>query len=117
MELEEIQARRRKEHLVTIAGRNQRRCSDWPIYGSDLRDSCQAITNSTTSAFASERKSGSLPVNTWRLGYTHCINAQTSSHHPSFFWTQTDALATSILSIQDRVDQLKNIFSRYFHKK
>ena len=112
-----MRARRRKEQLATIAARNQRRCSDWPVYGSDLRESCQAITNSTTSAFPSERKPGSLAVNSWRLGYTHCINAQRNSHHPSFFWTQTDALAASILSIQDRVDQLKNIFSRYNHQK
>lgn len=56
------------------------------------------------------------PVNDehyWRCtGHVNCINAQYAKHVYSLCYTLTNALANSVKSIEERIQELSDTFSR-----
>ncbi|XP_014280973.1 helicase domino isoform X2 [Halyomorpha halys] len=95
--LENLRKRRRKDKLELIARINEVRCQALPIYGSDL------LSSLTLDDVPDDNKDC--------IGIVHCRNAL--SPNPLLFWNQTHALSAAIHSIQDRVAELSDIFSRF----
>ncbi|CAH1401524.1 unnamed protein product [Nezara viridula] len=95
--LENLRKKRRKEKLELIARVNEVRCQALPIYGSDL------LSSLTLDEVPDENKDC--------IGTVHCRNAL--SPNPLLFWNQTHALTAAIHSIEDRVAELSDIFSRF----
>ncbi|KAF4529302.1 hypothetical protein B566_EDAN011396, partial [Ephemera danica] len=106
-ELEELYKRERKEKLTMLATINARRCVAQPLYGADLINQLH-MTNAPASPctlFSNFPWSGGA-------GYIQCLQLQhTPMEHR--LWTSTEALDNAIYSHEDRVEQLKDIFSRF----
>lgn len=82
---------------------NTIRCSACPMYGTDLVTTLRLIDE--------------LPQDyDWTLdnwlcsGYIHCHHVH---NNVNLYWQQTRSLADTILSIEQRMEQLKNILVRY----
>ena len=96
--MERLRITRRREKLRRLANVNESRCQALPIYGVDL--------------VSSLRLHDECSNEDWRwTGRLHCLNA--IKKDPKLFWTQCEALSNAILSVEDRVAQMSELFSRY----
>uniref|UniRef100_A0A0K8SA08 Helicase domino n=2 Tax=Lygus hesperus TaxID=30085 RepID=A0A0K8SA08_LYGHE len=94
----QLRKRRRQEKLAMLAKVNETRLQAMPIYGVDL----------VASVSCKDR----LSEQDWRWsGYVNCRKAVNPD--PRYHWEQTKALQEAIYSVEDRVAQLSEVFSRF----
>lgn len=88
--LEEKRKKWRQEKLAHTAIINEQRCSSAPVYGWDLVRALRLVD---------------LP------DVSPCNLAHNS--HTSLYWYQTEALSKAVLSVEDRLQELKHLIDRY----
>ncbi|XP_075220289.1 domino helicase isoform X2 [Lycorma delicatula] len=101
--LEERRKARRMEKLKRLAAVNKRRCLAYPIYGEDLKTALRLVDLDPP------------PGMHWRCsGFLHCLHTMCqNSDYGENYWTQTNVLRSAILSVEQRLEQLNDIISRF----
>jgi len=98
----------RADKLEQLYRQNVRRCSWYPMYGSDCHSVLDCLCYSSS---ASHIKSDwSKP-----LGYLHCLDIQTGKARYSdyeLFWRQTEALRNAVRTPEEHLATMKDILDR-----
>ena len=94
----------RRAKLCKLAEINKTRCTACPMYGTDLVTTLRLIDEIP--------QDSDWTLDNWLCsGYVHCHHAH--NHDASLYWQQTKSLTDTILSIEQRLQQLENILARY----
>nr|CAD7440361.1 unnamed protein product [Timema bartmani] len=101
--LEELRRKQKQDRLNLVNRLNQRRCDAYPIYGPDLVETLRLVDRNVDKS------------DQWRSGgYMHCRHIPYSlPRNPGIYWTQTISLRDSVKTLQQRMDVLADIFSRF----
>nr|CAD7201269.1 unnamed protein product [Timema douglasi] len=101
--LEELRRKQKLDRLNLINRLNQRRCDAYPIYGPDLVETLRLVDRNVDKS------------DQWRSGgYMHCRHIHYSlPRNLGTYWTQTDSLRDCVKTLQQRMDVLADIFSRF----
>lgn len=105
----EVQERRKKsrlEKLRILANVNERKSSSYVMFGCDVRTTLKILdTNTSYPPVTDDRY--------WRcVGHVNCVNVQYAKHVHNLCSTLTSALANSVKSIEERIQELSDTFSR-----
>nr|CAD7426185.1 unnamed protein product [Timema monikensis] len=100
---EELRRKQKQDRLNLINRLNQRRCDAYPIYGPDLVETLRLVDRNVDKS------------DQWRSGgYMHCRHIHYSlPRNLGIYWTQTDSLRDCVKTLQQRMDVLADIFSRF----
>ncbi|XP_020773943.2 helicase SRCAP isoform X2 [Boleophthalmus pectinirostris] len=102
--LAESLKQQRESKLDLIMQVNERRCGAKPVYGREVLDFLTFLSGPAVSPVPL----GSRPH--WgRSGHSSCLYAQSKDN----FWYQSRAVQDGIFSIEDRLQQLKDIIDRF----
>nr|CAD7588966.1 unnamed protein product [Timema genevievae] len=101
--LEELRRKQKQDRLNLVNRLNQRRCDAYPIYGPDLVETLRLVDRNVDKS------------DQWRSGgYMHCRHIPYSlPRNPGIYWTQTNSLRDAVKTLQQRMDVLADIFSRF----
>ena len=98
--------RTRKEKLRILADVNERKSSPYVMFGCDVRKTLRILdSNSECPPLDNSYYWGCT-------GHVNCINAQYAKHVHNLCTTLTNALANSVKSIEERIQELSETFSR-----
>ncbi|CAG2067158.1 unnamed protein product, partial [Timema podura] len=102
-ELEELRRKQKQDRLNLVNRLNQRRCDAYPIYGPDLVETLRLVDRNVDKS------------DQWRSGgYMHCRHIPYAlPRNPGIYWTQTNSLRDAVKTLQQRMDVLADIFSRF----
>ncbi|XP_065203272.1 helicase domino-like isoform X2 [Planococcus citri] len=104
----------RREKLRILGVTNDRKSSPYVVYGSDVRDSLKITADVASSSSSTLSNSDSDSEKYWKYaGHVNCVNAQYAKHVYDMCYTLTNALSDSVKSIEERIQDLSETFSRF----
>lgn len=96
----------RKEKLRMLAETNEIKSSPYVMFGCDVRNTLKILD-------ANSECSPMTDSHYWNcVGHVNCVNAQYAKHVHSMCSTLTSALSNSVKSIEERIQELCDTFSR-----
>lgn len=112
----------RREKLRILGMTNDRKSSPFVVYGSDVRDTLKVAADvSSSPSWSSSLCNADADSDAavledpkyWKYaGHVNCINAQYAKHIYDMCYTLTNALSNSVKSIEERIQDLSETFSR-----
>lgn len=86
---------------------NERKSSPYVMFGCDVRNTLKVLD-------VDAECPPDLDPHYWKCaGHVNCIDAQYAKHVYSLCRTLTNALSNSVKSIEERIQELSETFSRY----
>lgn len=105
-DIKERRAARHKDRLRILADVNERKSSPYVMFGCDVRNTLEILDSNAACP----------PIDNslyWRCtGHANCINVQYAKHVHNLCYTLTNALSNSVKSIEERIQELSETFSR-----